>query len=73
MSRVIVKSEITGNMWKIEAAIGDSVEEEQQVAIIESMKMEIPVIAPVAGTVVEILVKEGDPIAEEQPVLVIET
>ena len=73
MSRVIVKSEITGNMWKIEAATGDSVEEEQQVAIIESMKMEIPVIAPVAGTVVEILVKEGDPIAEEQPVLVIET
>jgi acetyl-CoA carboxylase biotin carboxyl carrier protein len=60
-------------MWKIEAAIGDVVEEEQQVAIIESMKMEIPVIAPVAGTVVEILVKEGDPIAEEQPVLVIET
>jgi acetyl-CoA carboxylase biotin carboxyl carrier protein len=73
MSRVVVKSEITGNMWKIEAAIGDVVEEEQQVAIIESMKMEIPVIAPVAGTVVEILVKEGDPIAEEQPVLVIET
>ena len=73
MSRVVVKSEITGNMWKIEAAIGDSVVEEQQVAIIESMKMEIPVIAPVAGTVVEILVKEGDPIAEEQPVLVIET
>jgi acetyl-CoA carboxylase biotin carboxyl carrier protein len=73
MSRVVVKSEITGNMWKIEAAIGDVVEEEQQVAIIESMKMEIPVIAPVAGTVVEILVNEGDPIAEEQPVLVIET
>lgn len=73
MNRVVVKSEITGNMWKIEAAIGDVVEEEQQVAIIESMKMEIPVIAPVAGTVVEILVKEGDPIAEEQPVLVIET
>jgi acetyl-CoA carboxylase biotin carboxyl carrier protein len=72
MSRVVVKSEITGNMWKIEVAIGDSVEEEQQVAIIESMKMEIPVIAPVAGTVVEILINEGDPIAEEQAVLVLE-
>jgi acetyl-CoA carboxylase biotin carboxyl carrier protein len=73
MSRVVVKSEITGNMWKIEVAVGDAVEEEQQVAIIESMKMEIPVITPVAGTVVEILINEGDPIAEEQAVLVVET
>lgn len=73
MARVTVKSEITGNLWKIETAIGDRVENEQQVAIIESMKMEIPVIATAAGTVVEILIAEGDPVVEDQAVLVIET
>jgi acetyl-CoA carboxylase biotin carboxyl carrier protein len=73
MARVIVKSEITGNMWKIEAAVGDLVEEEQQVAIIESMKMEIPMFAPVAGRVTELLITEGEPVAEDQPVFVIET
>ncbi len=73
MARVTVKSEITGNMWKIETAVGDRVEDEQQVAIIESMKMEIPVIATVAGTVVEILIAEGQPVVEDQAVLVIET
>ena len=73
MARVTVKSEITGNMWKIETAVGDHVEDEQQVAIIESMKMEIPVIATAAGTVVEILIAEGDSITEDQAVLVIET
>ena len=73
MARVTVKSEITGNLWKIETAIGDRVENEQQVAIIESMKMEIPVIATAAGTVVEILIAEGQPVVEDQAVLVIET
>ena len=73
MARVTVKSEITGNMWKIETAVGDRVEDEQQVAIIESMKMEIPVIATAAGTVVEILIAEGEPVTEDQAVLVIET
>ena len=73
MARVTVKSEITGNMWKIETAVGDRVEDEQQVAIIESMKMEIPVTATAAGTVVEILIAEGQPVVEDQAVLVIET
>lgn len=73
MARVTVKSEITGNMWKIETAVGEMVEDEQQVAIIESMKMEIPVIATAAGRVVEILIAEGEPVVEDQAVLVIET
>jgi acetyl-CoA carboxylase biotin carboxyl carrier protein len=73
MARITVKSEITGNMWKIETAVGEMVEDEQQVAIIESMKMEIPVIATAAGKVVEILIAEGEPVVEDQAVLVIET
>ena len=73
MSRVVVKSEVAGNMWKIETTVGSVVAEEDQLMILESMKMEIPIVATAAGKVTEILVAEGDPIAEEQPVLVIET
>ena len=73
MSRVVVKSEVAGTMWKIETTVGSVVAEEDQLMILESMKMEIPIVATAAGKVTEILVAEGDPIAEEQPVLVIET
>jgi acetyl-CoA carboxylase biotin carboxyl carrier protein len=73
MGRVVVKSEVAGNMWKIETTVGADVEEEEQVMILESMKMEIPIVATAAGRVAEILVAEGDPVAEEQAVLVIET
>jgi acetyl-CoA carboxylase biotin carboxyl carrier protein len=73
MARVVVKSEVAGNMWKIETAVGAVVAEEDQLMILESMKMEIPIVATAAGKVSEILVAEGDPVAEEQAVLVIET
>jgi biotin carboxyl carrier protein len=59
-----VKSEIAGSVWKIEVAVGDSVGEEDPLIILESMKMEIPLLAPRAGVVKEILVAEGDPIDE---------
>lgn len=67
-----IKSEITGKVWKLEAKPGDRVDEEQPIIIIESMKMEIPVLAPAAGVVKEILVKEGDDVAEGQDVAVVE-
>ncbi len=59
-----VEAQITGNVWKIEKAVGDRVEEEDVILIIESMKMEIPVEAPCAGTLREIRVAEGDSIEE---------
>jgi acetyl-CoA carboxylase biotin carboxyl carrier protein len=59
-----VKSEIAGSVWKIEVAVGDLVAEEDTLIILESMKMEIPLLAPRAGRVVEILVTEGETIAE---------
>jgi len=59
-----VKSEIAGSVWKIEVAVGDRVSEEDALIIIESMKMEIPLVAPRAGIVKEILVSEGDAIGE---------
>jgi acetyl-CoA carboxylase biotin carboxyl carrier protein len=64
MAELRVKSEIAGSVWKIEVAVGDAVAEEDPLIILESMKMEIPLLAPRSGTVIEILVAEGEAIAE---------
>ncbi|MAB15408.1 acetyl-CoA carboxylase biotin carboxyl carrier protein subunit [Parvibaculum sp.] len=72
MARKEVKSEIAGKVWKIEAGVGDSLEEEDPILILESMKMEIPVDAPFDCTLVEILVAEEDPVAEGQTVAIVE-
>lgn len=66
MASVDINSDITGTIWKIEVNPGDTVAEDDILIIIESMKMEIPVLAPDAGTVAEILVKEEEPIKEGQ-------
>jgi acetyl-CoA carboxylase biotin carboxyl carrier protein len=65
-----VEAQITGNVWKIQVAVGDAVSEGDELIILESMKMEIPVEAPVGGRVAEIRVSEGDSI-EEGAVLVV--
>ena len=67
-----VKAELVGNVWKVEAKPGDQVAEEDVLIVLESMKMEIPVTAPVAGTVKEIRVKEKDLVREGQVLAVIE-
>ena len=64
MAEIRVRSEVSGSVWKIEVAVGDAVDEEAPLIILESMKMEIPLLAPRPGVVKEIRVKEGDPIAE---------
>ena len=73
MSETEVESEITGNVWKIESKVGDRVEIEDVIMILESMKMEIPVEAPCAGTIKEMLVKEEDSVNEDQVLAIIET
>ena len=72
MATIEVKSEITGKVWKIEAAVGQSVVEEDPIIILESMKMEIPVLAPGNGKVKEILVAEGESVTEGQKVAILE-
>ena len=72
MARIEVKSEITGTVWQLRSKPGDKVEEGDTLIVIESMKMEIPVIAEDGGTVAEILVKPKDPVAEGQVVAIIE-
>ncbi len=59
-----VLAHITGTVWKIEVKAGDTVAEGQALVIIESMKMEMPVESPVAGTVESIAVTEGQPVEE---------
>ena len=64
MAIIDVKADITGNVWKIVAKVGDVVAEDAPLMILESMKMEIPVPSPEDGTVVEILATEGSTVAE---------
>jgi acetyl-CoA carboxylase biotin carboxyl carrier protein len=72
MARIEIKSEITGTVWKLTAKPGDKVESGDTLIIVESMKMEIPVITEDAGTVKEILVKEKEPVAEGQVVAILD-
>jgi acetyl-CoA carboxylase biotin carboxyl carrier protein len=67
-----IESQIMGSVWKIETSIGEAVQPEDLLLIIESMKMEIPVEAPRAGHVSEIRVREGQTV-EEGDVLVVLT
>lgn len=64
MAIVEVKTEITGNVWKIEAQPGQTLAEDDAIMILESMKMEIPVSSPEDGVLVELLAKEGDVVTE---------
>ena len=68
-----VKAEITGKVWKIVTQPGQQLAEEETILIMESMKMEIPIVAPVKATLKEILVKEGQEVSEGQDLAVIET
>ena len=67
-----VIAEMVANVWKVVAAPGDSLEEGATICILESMKMEIPVEAPVAGTLAEIKVAEGGIVQEGDVIAVIE-
>jgi acetyl-CoA carboxylase biotin carboxyl carrier protein len=72
MARIEIKSEITGTVWKLTSKPGDRVESGDTLIIIESMKMEIPVITEDPGTVKEIRVKEKEPVAEGQVVAILD-
>ena len=69
---VEVEAHITGTVWKIECAVGDAIEEGDTVAILESMKMEMPVEAEDPGTVSEILVEEGQSVSEGDTLVVLD-
>jgi acetyl-CoA carboxylase biotin carboxyl carrier protein len=66
-----IATEVAGTVWKVLVNIGDEVAAEQELAIVESMKMEIPCTAPHAGVVQAVLVAEGDSLQEGQAVVLI--
>jgi acetyl-CoA carboxylase biotin carboxyl carrier protein len=59
-----IRAEMVANVWKVVAAPGDTVDDGDTLVILESMKMEIPVLAESAGVVAEIAVNEGDVVQE---------
>lgn len=61
-----IESPVTGTVWKLERQAGDSVALGDTLLIIESMKMEIPVEAPAAGVLKEVLIAEGEAVEEHQ-------
>lgn len=72
MAIVSINSDITGTVWKVLVKPGDSVEEDAELVILESMKMEIPVTASEAAVVREICVTEGQAISEGDVVATLE-
>jgi len=66
-----VLSPMAGQVMKIKVAVGAAVSANQEVVVLEAMKMETPIYAPAAGTVQAISVKEGDAVAEGQTLLTI--
>ncbi|MEV0839783.1 biotin/lipoyl-binding carrier protein [Actinocatenispora sera] len=67
-----IRAEMVANVWKVVAAAGDAVADGDTLVILESMKMEIPVLAESAGTVASINVNEGDVVQEGDLIAVVE-
>jgi len=71
MAQITLQSEVTGTVWKIEVREGDAVAAEQTLVVLESMKMEIPLVAPHAATVLRLLAQEGEAVSEGQDLVVL--
>jgi acetyl-CoA carboxylase biotin carboxyl carrier protein len=67
-----VRAEMVANVWKVVAAEGDTIADGDTLVILESMKMEIPVIAEESGTLTRLAVGEGDVVQEGDLIAVIE-
>ncbi len=66
-----VKAPLAGNIWQVLVEVGARVEEDDELVVIEALKMENPVCAPCAGSVQEIRVKKGDKVEEDAVLVVI--
>ncbi len=67
-----IAAHITGTVWKVEKKVGDRVSEGDEVIILESMKMEIPLESPIDGTITKILVQKGKAVSEGDVLAVVE-
>lgn len=64
-----IRSNMSGSLWKLVVKVGDQVEAGQEVAILESMKMEIPIVSEGSGVVETILKNEGDFVQEDEVIV----
>jgi urea carboxylase len=71
-TQTTIRSDITGTVWKIVVEEGAALEADDTIMVLESMKMEIPVLAPENGRLVKILIAEGAPVREGQEIAVFE-
>jgi len=69
---VEIRSVVTGTVYQIEVTTGDRVKSGDDLVILESMKMEIPIVAEGDSTIVEVRCNEGDSVIEEQVLLIVE-
>ena len=72
MAEITVRSELNAMVWKIEVAVGATVNAGDTLIILEAMKMEIPVAAPRGGTVKTMLVAEKEQVAEGQALAILQ-
>jgi acetyl-CoA carboxylase biotin carboxyl carrier protein len=72
MAQMKVRSDVTGSVWKLLKQPGEHIAAGDEIMLIESMKMEIPVIAEEDGTLAELLVAESDPVQEGQIVATVD-
>jgi biotin carboxyl carrier protein len=63
---------LAGNIWEVLVEVGEEVEEDDELLIIEALKMENPVYSPCDGTVSEIRVKKGDVVEDDDVLMIIE-
>ena len=67
-----VRTEITANVWQVRVEVGQVVAEGDELVVLESMKMEIPVESPVAGTVTELRVAPEDQVQEGDVIAIVD-
>ncbi len=67
-----IRAPLAGKIVQINISVGDQVQDEDEVLVMEAMKMETPVFSPCDGTIKEINIKEGDAVEEDQLLAVIE-
>jgi biotin carboxyl carrier protein len=73
MAQKTLRSPTAGVISVVHKAAGDAIDADEEILVIECMKMEIPLPAVTAGTIAQLNVKVGDSVVEDQPLVVIET
>lgn len=69
MPKVELLSDVTGSVWKVLKEVGQTVDADEPILLVESMKMEIPLVSEKPGKIISIAVSEGDAVSEGQAIV----